>query len=253
VSIDHLSSLLVDLAAQLSPTNAFRLSIDDVDIYHTDTDRGSLTRVPMHLLYLSTLLCLVSTLQWQLQPASSFATVAPRTKLGQSQTVPTAAFFRHTNNGLLVGRERERNARLSTRQQVLPGVPLTDSLDSLLATTTATIAGAASTFEPSAAAAGLSPTTTVVVFIVGVIPYIWATIEFWRRIAVGASFGTGSDSVVFSIGEDDNPESSRGKQVLGKGALVIAYILFAIAAAVLGLVLLSVITTGPLPAFESAQ
>jgi hypothetical protein len=81
---------------------------------------------------------------------------------------------------------------------------------------------------------------------------ISGTIEFWRRIAVGASFGTGSDSVVFSIGENDNPESSRGKQVLGKGALVIAYILFTIAAAVLGLVLLSVITTGPLPpAFES--
>jgi hypothetical protein len=42
------------------------------------------------------------------------------------------------------------------------------------------------------------------------------------------------------------------KQVLGKGALVIAYILFAITAGILGLVL-SVITTGPLPAFESAQ
>jgi hypothetical protein len=202
----------------------------------------------MHLFLYLSVLCLVSTLQWQLQPVSSFATVAPRTKLGQSLTAPTA--FRHTNNGLL-GRERNKNARLSTRQQVLPGVPLADSLDSLATTTTATIA-AASTFEPSAAA-GLSPTTTVVVFIVGVIPYIWATIEFWRRIAVGASFGTGSDSVVFSIGEDDNPESSRGKQVLGKGALVIAYILFAIAAAVLGLVLLSVITTGPLPAFESVQ
>jgi hypothetical protein len=197
----------------------------------------------MRLFYLSAL-CLVSTLQWQLQPASSFANVAaPTRKLGQPHTTTTA--FRHTPNDLLAG--RERNDRLSTRQQVLP-VHLADSA---LATTTATIA-AASTFEPSAAA-GLSPTTTVVVFIVGVIPYIWATIEFWRRIAVGASFGTGSDSVVFSIGEDDNPESSRGKQVLGKGALVIAYILFAIAAAVLGLVLLSVITTGPLPAFESVQ
>jgi hypothetical protein len=195
----------------------------------------------MRLCYLS-VLCLVSTLQWQLQPASSFALVAPTRKLGQRHTTTTA--FRHSSNDLLVG--RERNARLSTRQQVLPIHLAADSL----ATATATIA-AASTFEPSSA--GLSPTTTVVVFIVGVIPYIWATIEFWRRIAVGASFGTGSDSVVFSIGEDDNPESSRGKQVLGKGALVIAYILFTIAAAIIGLVLFSVITTGPLPAFESVQ
>jgi hypothetical protein len=123
---------------------------------------------------------------------------------------------------------------------------MVDMTSNLISTT-----AAATSFEPSAA--GLSPTTTVVVFIIGVIPYIWATIEFWRRIAVGASFGTGSDSVVISIGENDNPESSRGKQVLGKGALVIAYILFTIAAAVLGLVLFSVLTSGPLPAFESVQ
>jgi hypothetical protein len=210
----------------------------------------------MHLIHLS-ILCLVSTLQWQLQPASSFAPVAPRTKLGQqSQTISAAAAFRHTNNGLLLGTiEQNANARLSsTRQQALPGVPFAEAdslLDSVVTTTATTIASSAASipFDPSAIQ---SPTTTWFVFIVGVIPFIWATIEFWRRIAVGASFGTGSDSVVFSIGEDDNPESSRGKQVLGKGALVIAYALFAIAAAVLGLVLLSVITTGPLPAFESA-
>jgi hypothetical protein len=198
--------------------------------------------------------CLVSTLQWHLQPASSFAIVAPASvsvtrKLGQPQTLTTT--FRHNYNGLVVG--RERSTRLSTRQQVLP-VHLSYSLNTditTMADMTSSLISAATSFEPSAA--GLSPTTTVVVFIVGVIPYIWATIEFWRRIAVGESFGTGADSVVISIGEDENPESSRGRRVLGKGALVIAYILFAIAAAVLGLVLWSVLTTGPLPSFETVQ
>jgi hypothetical protein len=57
-----------------------------------------------------------------------------------------------------------------------------------------------------------SPTTTWFVFIV--IPFIWATIEFWRRIAVGASFGTGSvpSSLVLEM-----TIQLEGKQVLGKG------------------------------------
>mmetsp|Transcript_10907 Transcript_10907/g.19417 ORF Transcript_10907/g.19417 Transcript_10907/m.19417 type:complete len:192 (-) Transcript_10907:1471-2046(-) len=37
----------------------------------------------------------------------------------------------------------------------------------------------------------------LIVFVLGSIPFLWATWEFWRRIAVGAPFGTGSDSVVF--------------------------------------------------------
>jgi hypothetical protein len=53
-----------------------------------------------------------------------------------------------------------------------------------------------------------------IVFAIGVLPFAWATVEFWRRIAVGESFGTGKDSVI--IGEDLNPESSRGRRVLGK-------------------------------------
>ena len=88
----------------------------------------------------------------------------------------------------------------------------------------------------------LSPTTTIVVFIIGIIPFIWATYEFWRRIAVGASFGTGSDSVIIpslfdggdgkdmiTIGEDNKPTSTRGRQTLDRGALIVAYILFAVA------------------------
>jgi len=92
-------------------------------------------------------------------------------------------------------------------------------------------------------------TTDIAVFIAGIIPFAWATVEFWRRIAVGASFGTGADSVVIdpnlevvTIGEDGAPLSSRGRRVLGKGALAAAYLLFGIAIAVLGLTAVSVLS-----------
>mmetsp|Transcript_10895 Transcript_10895/g.23599 ORF Transcript_10895/g.23599 Transcript_10895/m.23599 type:complete len:255 (-) Transcript_10895:1683-2447(-) len=91
----------------------------------------------------------------------------------------------------------------------------------------------------------LSNETNVAVFLIGLIPFAWATIEFWRRIAVGASFGTGSDSVVISIGEDDNPTSSRGRQVLGSDALAVAYVLFGVAALSVGLAVFSVVTAPP--------
>ena len=101
------------------------------------------------------------------------------------------------------------------------------------------------------------PTTTIIIFIIGIIPFIWATFEFWRRIAVGASFGTTSDSVVIpspfdnddndkndgmiTIGEDGNPMSSRGRRTLDRGALTVAYVLFAIAAGSVGLAVASVV------------
>ena len=101
------------------------------------------------------------------------------------------------------------------------------------------------------------PTTTIIIFIIGIIPFIWATIEFWRRIAIGASFGTTSDSVVIpspfdnddsdkddgmiTIGEDGNPMSSRGRRTLDRGALTVAYVLFAIAAGSVGLAVASVV------------
>ena len=109
----------------------------------------------------------------------------------------------------------------------------------------------------------LSNTANVVVFLIGLVPFGWATVEFWRRIAVGATFGTGRDSVVIpkpqdvlldddgspliTIGEDNNPTSSRGRQVLGKDALIVAYLLFAIAAASVGIAVYSVVTAPPMP------
>lgn len=67
---------------------------------------------------------------------------------------------------------------------------------------------------------------------------------------MGASFGTGSDSVVIpspfdddmiSIGEDGNPLSSRGRQTLDRGALTVAYILFAVAGGSVAIAIASVV------------
>ena len=71
--------------------------------------------------------------------------------------------------------------------------------------------------------------TDAVVFLIGVTPFAWATVEFWRRIAVGEPFGTGKDSITI-IGKDARPNESRGRQQLGQGALFVAYILFGTAA-----------------------
>ena len=116
------------------------------------------------------------------------------------------------------------------------------------AATTMTMAASSpgtTTTPPAVSSDGmLSQETAIAVFVVGLIPFAIATVEFWRRIAVGASFGT-NEPVVF-IGQDDNPNSSRGKQVLGRDSLITAYVIFAVVTAVLGLVLFSVVTT-PLP------
>jgi hypothetical protein len=95
--------------------------------------------------------------------------------------------------------------------------------------------------------AGLDPSTTIFIFLVGLFPFAVATVEFWRRIRLGQAFGTGLDSVVFTdatIGEDNAPRSSRGTRVLGRGAVITAIILFGVAAAVIGLAVVSVVTSG---------
>jgi hypothetical protein len=57
----------------------------------------------------------------------------------------------------------------------------------------------------------------------------------------GESFGTGSDRVI--IGMEDSPSDSRGTRVLGRGALVTAYVLFVCAFATLAVVGYSVATS----------
>lgn len=82
------------------------------------------------------------------------------------------------------------------------------------------------------------------IFIAGIIPFGWATIEFWRRIAVGQPFGTGKDSIY--IGQDNAPTESRGRRVLDRGAFLVAYLLFGIAAAAIAITLFSVATSPPM-------
>jgi hypothetical protein len=83
------------------------------------------------------------------------------------------------------------------------------------------------------------------VFLAGVFPFAWATVEFWRRVMGGEAFGTGSDQVI--IGMDDSPADSRGRRVLGRGALITAYVLFTIAFGTIGIVLYSVVSSGSAP------
>ena len=79
------------------------------------------------------------------------------------------------------------------------------------------------TFEPR----GITPEDTVV-FVLGCVPFVYAGIEFWTRIANGDSFGTGRDSVVIKpLGQ----QYEGNKRVLGQGAMIAARILFAIAGA----------------------
>ena len=80
------------------------------------------------------------------------------------------------------------------------------------------------------------------IFLAGIFPFMWATIEFWRRIMFGESFGTGTDSIVI-IGSDDSPQDSRGSRILGKGALIIAYTILVVAFGTLGVVGFSVLSS----------
>ena len=85
------------------------------------------------------------------------------------------------------------------------------------------------------------------IFLAGIFPFAWATVEFWSRIAVGKPFGTGKDSVY--IGKDNAPLESRGRRVLDQGAFTVAYILFGISAGVIGLTMFSVLTSSPQDSF----
>lgn len=85
-------------------------------------------------------------------------------------------------------------------------------------------------FEPR----GITPEDSVI-FVIGCVPFVWAGIEFWRRIAVGESFGTGRDSVVINDTSGNRPRPLQ--RVLGQDAIIAARILFGLAFASGALVL----------------
>jgi membrane glycosyltransferase len=97
----------------------------------------------------------------------------------------------------------------------------------------AEVAESAATFAPR----GITPQDTVV-FVIGMVPFVWATIEFWRRIAVGEPFGTGKDSVI--IRDTSGPETlPERRRVLGRDAIITARLLFVAVGLTLGLVALA--------------
>ena len=92
-------------------------------------------------------------------------------------------------------------------------------------------ASAIATFEPRGVTAVDS-----VVFVIGTVPFLWAAWEFWRRIAVGASFGTGADSIVIrdddasdQVPDEDQVRRFGGRRVLGADAIYAARALMAVA------------------------
>lgn len=91
---------------------------------------------------------------------------------------------------------------------------------------------AVQTFAPR----GITPEDTII-FLIGCVPFVWAGIEFWRRIAVGDPFGTGKDSVIINDSSGNRPQPVR--RVLGQDAIIAARILFGLAFASGALVLVA--------------
>lgn len=166
-----------------------------------------------------------------------------------------------SSNILKTSRKRRSNARptllhaspiveLGSFPEVSP-LSLSSSGDSLINHNTScnyiSSANAESFIPPTEY--GLSASTNTIIFVIGLIPFLWATYEFWSRIAVGASFGTGADSVQIRpssptiIGKDGDLKKSRGRRVLGDDALYVAYFLFAVAILTVGISVFSVITS----------
>jgi len=99
----------------------------------------------------------------------------------------------------------------------IPSIPSTDlrALPDPLTTTTDLATAPpppAVVFEPR----GVTATDTAV-FVIGVIPFLWATYSFFTRIIDGKPFGTGKDSVIIQGGEY-GPKDSSGRRVLTAGA-----------------------------------
>lgn len=93
------------------------------------------------------------------------------------------------------------------------------------------------TFEPEVRKQDLA------VFVAGVIPFIWATGEFWRRVLKGEVFGTGKDSVRFEM--EGVEDTGAGGRKLTSTALNAAYLLFIIAGGSLGLALIAFLQARP--------
>jgi hypothetical protein len=139
----------------------------------------------------------------------------------------------------------------SSSSLILNMIPLMEEASSL-SSPMMMVAATATTSTSTISFSDLLNNNDFKIFLAGIFPFMWATIEFWRRIMFGESFGTGTDSIVISspvtvttIGSDNSPQDSRGTRILGKGALIIAYTIFVVAFGTLGIVGYSVLSSTP--------
>jgi hypothetical protein len=190
-------------------------------------------------------------------PITSLSLMPPSVDLITQSTTTDAAYYVlsivHSNiigtTDLLLGTD----ATLHHMANVMDPSTTTTATAQLLALPdsigdVAQASAAAST--TSSAPGALSPTTTVLVFVAGLIPFAVATVEFWRRVTLQLPFGTGGSkdqSVLIVIGDDNDRQLSRGRRVLGKNALLVAIVLFGVAASAIAIVVASVLTSTPPP------
>jgi len=164
---------------------------------------------------------------------------------------PTSYTRTHPSRGCY--QSQTTSCSMIPMNQLISDFQLLASNDQVASSSDAFILPSGEQLLPSSSIEGLSPSTNIAIFIIGLIPFIWATYEFWTRIAVGGSFGTGADSIQIrpsgmTIGKDGDPLKSRGQQVLGDDALIVAYFLFAVAIGSIGIAVYSVISSPSLPA-----
>ena len=87
-----------------------------------------------------------------------------------------------------------------------------------------------------------NPIADTSIFVVGLIPFVWATVEFNRRVLKGLPFGTGKIGTVRFDSSTDKAREESGTVVLGKGALLTSYILFGVAGATIFVSIAAVIS-----------
>jgi hypothetical protein len=154
------------------------------------------------------------------------------------------SIFHHASPPQLQQRKgQQQRVSSSSSSSSLNMIPLLVEETSSLSSSMMTVAAAATT-TTGISINDLFNNNDFKIFLAGIFPFMWATIEFWRRIMFGESFGTGTDSIVI-IGSNDSPQDSRGSRILGKGALTVAYTIFVIAFGTLGVVGYSVLSSTP--------
>lgn len=134
----------------------------------------------------------------------------------------------------------------------LPGITgfFNHNLNSLLKSTSSYSPSSSSRLPASLTAENIKD---ISIFMVGTVPFVWAGIEFNRRVLNNEGFGTSLNRVFFAWPDDDdddelNNNNNNNTIVLGKSALSLAYLLFGSAFLITAISIIS-ITTSAKPIF----